>query len=273
MIAQLMIWVIGILVSGTIGFLLSKGQSSRDVVKNTLLSALIGTGFLTIMQLQYELSSFRGLRYKVAKPNVLEEVSGVIENSSRSTPMLSSIRFRRDSLEDELQGLLEGNISLKDEEEVIREWARMFGEAGTAVAATNYVSPDFWVQGSEFSSKQLSVQRKATENGVKVRRIFIYEESPETDKLGGLALEQKDIGIDVRSVRREDIEAMQSYNKYVPALGGTIDFVIFDLNTVLLTYVDERREISLGELSKERVKVDNARDFFEKVWRISEPME
>jgi hypothetical protein len=269
MLFQFGVWVLSLIVAGSIGFALSTDMPIKQRIRNTLISASIGTIFITVFQLQFELKELRQIKNEMIKPNSLAKLNALIEKSSNGTPMLSSIIYKRDKIETEIVDAVNGKLSLVGEDEVIYEWTRMFKEAGSLVYATNYVSPDFWISGSEFSSKQFEIQKNTINAGVTIRRIFIYNDSTEIPKIKQLALKQKNIGIDVRLLKRDKLESMQTFIEY-RSEGGSIDFVIFDLNIVLLTHVDEQRNISIGYLTKTRNMVDNAQAIFNKIWPISE---
>jgi hypothetical protein len=273
MLVHIIIVIISICISAVIGYLLSSKQSTTIKVRDALLGAVLGVILLTIVLLQYELIALRGLRDQIVKPNPLDQLKNLLEHSPSDAPMIESMMSQKDKIEKELSDIVRGRIELRDAEEVVQEWARLFSQSATIVNATNFVSPMFWLSGSEFSTKQFEIQNLARRRGVIIKRIFIYvgDTDEEREQIRRLAEQQRSIGIEVRFMSYSKVISSQSFIKYSPVLNGAIDFVVYDLNVVLLTFPNpDTREIEWGVLSKERPIVDGARDLFEKLWSIAD---
>lgn len=273
MLVQVIILLTGLSISSLVGYLLSSRQSIKKTVRDSFLGAIIGTIFLTLVLLQYELVALRNMRDEIIKPNTLDQLTNLLEVTPSDAPMINSILSRKEKLEAELSRVIQGRIELRDEDEVIEEWTRLFFESATNVNATNYVSPDFWIEGSEFSAKQFDIQETARQRGVTIKRIFIYvgNSDEELKQINNLVQQQESIGIEVRFISHTKVKSSQAFIKYSPTLNGAIDFVIYDLNVVLLTFPNpDTRQIEWGILTKERLVVDGARDLFEKIWSIAD---
>ena len=273
MILQTVIMLIGLCLSVLAGYFLSSRQTTRITIRDASISAALGTVLLTIVLLQYELVALRDLREQIVQPNALGQLKNIVENSPIDLPMLKAMIARKEKIENEAASVVRGRIELRDEDEVIAEWSRSFSESATSILATNYISPSFWLKGSEFSKKQFEIQTLARHRGVTIKRIFIYMDSnpKELKEIDRLAQQQRSIGIEVRYLSYSKLRSSPLFIKLSPVLNGAIDFVAFDLNVVLLTFPNlDTREIQWGILSKERELVDGARDLFEKLWSVSD---
>lgn len=272
MALQIFIIIFGTCISAIVGYILSSRENIRIVIRDACIGGAAGTVLLTVVLLQFELVELRTLRSLILKPNLLEQLNEIVKNTASNDPMLKSTLVHKDLIEEELTNIVKGHITLKDEDEVIDEWSRLFTVSGTNINATNYITPNFWIGGSNFSAKQFEIQKAATQRGVRIRRIFIYNENDgqELAQINNLANQQRSLKIEVKFASYEEVNNSQPFIKYSPVLGGAIDFVIYDLNVVLLTFPKPNtREIESGILTKERPVVDGARDLFEKLWNIS----
>jgi hypothetical protein len=272
-LAQIIIVIGGLIISAIVGYLVSSRESTAITIRDACLSAAFGTVLLMTIQLQYELVMLRNLRGEIVRPNALHRLETVLENSSSDTPMLKAMMAHKDRMEKELSDIVRGRIELGDQEAVIEEWTRAFSEAATSVYATNFVSPAFWLGGSEFSARQFQIQNSARDRGVTIQRIFIYvgNSDEELRQIKKLTEQQRSIGIEVRFLSYAKLISSPPFIKYSPVLTGAIDFVIYDLNVVLLTFPNPgSRQIEWGVISKERPIVDGATDLFKKLWSISD---
>ncbi len=242
------------------------------VVKNGLVGGVLVYIATTVLLLSLSLDSLQSMQSKIMQPNALAQLNDLVYKSSSDEPMLSSIKDKQRELEEEIGSLVQGRIPLRDDDEVVEAWRRSVEDAQTCVKAINYVNPSFWLAGSEFSRKQLSVQSAARERGVMIRRIFIFDgHSPdELAALSRLAKEQRGIGIDVRFIPCSRVLSSTVYNKYKLELNGALDLVIYDVNVALLTSVGVDRRIGGGTLTKERPIVDAANELFEKLWAVAD---
>ena len=271
MLTYLSITIGGLVVSCLIGYALSDKQSLKISIRDSIIGGILGTIVLTLTLFQFELSFLKELRENLESNNSLSLLDRDLDSLSKDEPLYLSIVFHRDQVIEEIENIRNGRIKLDNEQEVINEWKRLFDSSSNSIYATNFVSPKFWTQGSVFSAEQSKIQQEAIDRGVNIRRLFIYsgESDSEILHLKEIVDQQKEIGIEVKFIKFENLKALAAYSSYSPSLGGAIDFVIYDLNSVLLTYLNSFQLINSGILTKERVPVDNSLSLFSSLWLIA----
>ena len=273
MTSTLVVFLCGVLVSAFLGYLFSSRSSNKVIIRDVTIAAVVGPGLLTLVMLQFELNNLRDVTDKLLEPNKLEQLNNFLGSMPDDTHTKDLISERKKKLEIELAALLNGRIDLVSEYDVVKAWSRLFGEADNSVLATNFVTPQYWLEESAFSKKQHGIQDDAIKRGVKIRRIFIRESDSivEVTAIKSLLDQQKEIGIQARVLTHSKLSMSAAWGKYASSLSGALDFVLFDYNVVLLTQTNfQSRQIQSGTLTSEREITDAARNLFEALWEISD---
>lgn len=272
MLTQFLILIFTAIISILLGYVFTPKGDSRIAMRNSLLGGLIGTTVITLIFVQFELIQISKINEKLVNHNPLSRLDEMLKESPQDVPMKQSIEEKKKKIEEEILNIINGSIYLKDEEEVIAEWERCFNQSSQKVYATNYIPPHFWLKDSKFSKLQKEVQEKAGLRGVEIYRIFIYNDQnkEEVEQTRLLAQQQKSIKINVRFLSYNDLIKSTNFVKYSSDLKGAIDFVLFDVNIVLLTYPNpSNRDVESGILTKERQAVDAAKNLFENLYSIA----
>lgn len=264
--------IISLLISALLGFMLSKRESIRITIRDSLLGGLIGSSCMTLIILSFEIKDIVDLKDKIVSPNYLTRLEKKMEEGSVNDLLLESVKVKKQKVEESLVRMINGKVDLMDEGEVVDEWKRLFNGSATNAFALNYVTPNFWIEDSKFSSFQLKVQKDAISEGVNIKRIFIYdiEDENEIEVMKQLAKKLEDVGVRVRYYDYSKLIKKNIYLKNKPIIRGSIDFVLYDLNAVLLTFHDpETRRIVNGMISSEREQIDAAKNLFDELWTLS----
>lgn len=176
-------------------------------------------------------------------------------------------------LEEEFQGyqekfrqIIQYDIQLK-REEVIPCWELLIEKSNEQVFATNIISMDDWKNFSPTSGKD--VHQRAMKKGIGVRRILIYDGRDENDKLllEHKAKEQLEWGenMEIGMIERSWFETSFASNTMREL--GTLDIVIYDAETVLLTSYDDNQMIVSATLTHNERRVKTALGLYDKLWR------
>lgn len=271
MVVEISVLVVGVVISIILSLAMSSGDTWQKKTYNAYLSALMGG--VTVMLIQVLLLNRDVVDHldEARQPSGAEKLEHAIASET-----MPSFRAALVDLKDRTGGVYEnasrGDIELDEPQLVIAEWNRMFLDARTSVAATNYISERFWSDDPEFSRMQDGVHRRAVSSGVTVSRIFIFDSTDSKDQvlLRKISDQQKRLGIQVRFLDRSVLERSDVFLQSKSSLGGTIDFVVYDRQAVLLTiHRPETREIWRGRLSRARERVDAATRLFSGCWNLA----
>ena len=260
------------IISIIVGWLcVPKKSGWQTIVLWIFIAALIGLVTPTLIFLQKNLQDFLEVKTEIVKRNNLQKLEDKINSLDSNDPIYNPYKKYLTKINNEIEDSANGIIILDDEDEVIVEWNRIFESKSKHIKATNIISPNFWLEESNFSKAQVEIQKNAIKNDYKISRLFIYDNFTDIVILRKLAEQQKNIGIDVRFIHSDKFRANSVFLKNSSIIRGAEDFVISDFNIVLLTISNPRTKgINHGFICNDRKMVDVALEIFDNVWRISE---
>jgi hypothetical protein len=268
---EIVLLVVGLVLSVVLGHVFSSGTTWQAKTYDSILTGLMGTVAILLIQVRLSSNDVTTALLKVENPADARKLDDAIE-SEKMESFRSALVDLRDRTDDVYQEASRGDINLTDAKQVVNEWGRMFRGAQTSVLATNYISEKFWTEDPEFSRTQDNVHRNAISNGVTVSRIFIFDstDAAQLQLLRKISEQQKRLKIEVRYLLRPVLEKSDEYLESKAHLGGTIDFVVFDRQAVLLTiHRPDTREIRHGQLSRARDRVDAAMRLHSTSWNLA----
>lgn len=272
-ISPALVLVFSLILSVIIGVLVTpKEYSLRSKFLWAIVSAMIGSGFSTLIYLQFSLADLEKLKDNIVKQNNLSLLESKVNEMDTDSPILETYRRYLVKTNQRLNESMNGVISLEDEDEVINEWCHLFQSTTSRhIKATNIITPEYWLKESIFSKEQLNIQRTAINNDCVVERIFIYDEKTNLNLLDSLAELNKSIGVNVRFLKFNKLQSNSIFLKHSPAIKGAEDFVICDYNITLLTISHpQKRTINYGYICDDRKVIDTAIEIFSNLWTLSE---
>jgi hypothetical protein len=276
-------WLI-ILITFGISLGLGFGLTSEKTEKWTkrIGITLLGTAFAFMLTQVYQGS--QGVKSLAEKVTDLPSLNTYMQalHSWRNlpqSPFRSLIDKELEDIDARLKQMTEGELRLK-REEVIPRWEKLFDLSVRKIDATNLVSSKDW---NEFSPNAgLEVHRDALQRGVRIRRIFIYDEEDPGHEEGLKKLSKQQMGlcgqlkreescIDLKMISKQWVESSSFLSELLRDL-GTIDVVVFDADTVLLTTVNSEKKIASSILTRNLRQLRSANDFYNKLWRDAQPI-
>lgn len=183
------------------------------------------------------------------------------------SPFRALVQRELEDLDDRLLQITRGDLRLK-REEIIPRWEFLIRASKKTIDATNIVSEKDWVEFSPNSG--IEVHEYAIKNNVRIRRIMIYDET-DVDHVTGikrLSKPQAKIGIDLRMISIQWIQQSSFLSELMRDI-GTVDVVIYDSHTVLLTTVDGQKRMLSSKFGTDPHLIKKAVEFYEKLWDSS----
>ena len=182
-----------------------------------------------------------------------------------NTPFRDLASQELTDLDARLKQIASGRLQLR-REEIIRRWEMLIRASSAFVDATNLVSAEDWGQFSP--NDGIEVHKDAVLRGIRVRRIFIYDERDEGHVKGllKLAKPQMEIGVEVRKISLQWVRGSSFLSEYIGEL-GTEDIVLFDDEALLMTDINSDKKMTSAMVTIDRHKIRNAREFYDKLWK------
>ncbi|MDH3324727.1 MAG: hypothetical protein OEL89_03755 [Candidatus Peregrinibacteria bacterium] len=219
-------------------------------------------------QLPFNLSNER-----LSSNNKLRE--SILNISNRSIEIISSKSFSGNRVcidniyinevyktvtdcENKLEQINNGMIRVITEE--TREfWSQMIMNVSSSFFTTNYSM--FNGSYGRINSSPLLELQKETINRIngKYERLFIYESEEELKELSELLTAQRDIGIEVKVISREQYNSVARKKNWFQRIGSP-DFSIIDNEYLYVSYLDDGN-ISHIELIRDVVRLKDALTF------------
>lgn len=192
--------------------------------------------------------------------------------STANLPLSSTLRAL---LQDEIENLDERLRQIRNRElilkreDVIPKWEMLIKNSKKQVLATNIVTLEDWQKFSPTAGEE--VHRMAIENGVEIKRIFIYSgtKKEKFKQLIEQAKIQKEWGVKTTLLEGQWLYESPFASDAVRDL-GTKDIVIFDRECLLLTTVDENNRIMRSTLTTNTHRLQKALTLYDKLWREAE---
>lgn len=144
----------------------------------------------------------------------------------------------------------------------------MVKNASKDIMATNLVSEDDWKSVTR-DGKGAIIQKEAIQKGVKIRRLFIYDEQNQKHLQGLLELAEshKAVGIEVKIISLADIRSDPMYESYKRDLNELIDMIITDNSLIMQTDVNSTNyKMNWAILNCDKNYVSKAADFWNHYW-------
>jgi hypothetical protein len=186
------------------------------------------------------------------------------------SPFRILVERELDDLDDRLVQIGNGELRLK-REEIIPRWETLIRASKKHIDATNIVTQKDWVEFSRNSG--IEVHEEAIKKHVGIRRIMIYDEKDSDHETGlqRLCEPQTKLGIELRKIPVQWIFKSSFLSELLRDL-GTVDVVIYDSNTVLLTTVDDQKRMLSAKVNTNPHLARKAEEFFDKLWISSQPI-
>ncbi len=249
-----------------------------ETAKNVLFTALLAlVGFYATKLFEID-SNLEESKNKIAEiinnqssSNTYYEARFSINTLNENSTIRKLLNSEWDAIGERLNQIKRQELLLK-REEVIPKWEDLIKSSRQKVWATNVVSLEEWKKFSPTEGEE--VHRKAINNGVEIRRIFIYSGKNDSNyvNLVKKAKTQRGWGVKVKLISANWI----SESPYVSDLLrdiGSIDVVLYDDECVLLTNVDNNNNMISSILTTNIHRLQRAKDFYSKLWDGAESIE
>ena len=144
-------------------------------------------------------------------------------------------------------------------------WTSLISSASKEILATNL---EDWEHANQ-DETGLRLQKEAINNGVSIKRIFIYYEEGEKhiNGLYNFANKQINVGIQVKFILQKKIETNSSIQDDLRNLERMLDIVITDKQSILLTEVEPTTGIMRWSyLIYEKEKIESGVRIWERIW-------
>jgi hypothetical protein len=199
-----------------------------------------------------------------------------VNDNITKQPILGIFRDQLDSLDEQLESISNGHV-LVDRNDVFEMWTKLVTGSEREIVATNLVTEKDWqyFAGGDQGSR---TQALAVEDGVRIRRVMVYDERAAGAQAGlrGLACRQKTIiksNYEVREISLGEISTnTPAYLRLYQVL-GTYDVVMFDDTAALLTTVGTNdHEIQGSILTVVPAQLEASRQYLTRIFSEARPI-
>jgi tetratricopeptide (TPR) repeat protein len=207
--------------------------------------------------------------YVTVHNSSIEYLSAIesLNKLEKQSPLRFVLQEELQFIKEKLKQIEQYELMLR-REEVIPKWESLIENSNNEILATNIVSLDDWKKFSPTEGEEK--HRKALAKKVGIKRIFIFNGGNDKGYKNLLekAKEQAKWGVDVRLLNGEWISESPFVSDLLRDI-ETMDIVIYDKESVLLTNVDRDDKIISATLTNNQLKLKKAQLFFEKLWNES----
>lgn len=254
MALEIIIKIISVAFGLAIGFLVYETSSKSEVTGLlTILVGLVGTLVVN------NLIEFYHQSRETKRLNVnLSDLLAKIGKSHHSAGELNQI-------------LRYGVTSFKGEQ-IPNVWIELLWQLENRYYGVSYSDPDLWWS-QAFSKLAIEIQKtKILVNKADIRRVFIYDDEAEKQRIYDIMREQHQAGINVKYISRRTIDD----NYLLKQLAGkleTLDYALIDAKIAWLVVVDKNRKFKLGKALIDEALADNYKRFFDHLFQEAEKFE
>lgn len=233
--------------------------------------ALVGFYAEKIAEIDHKLNENSELlnNYVTVHNSSIEYLSAIesLNKLEKQSPLKFVLQEELQFIKEKLKQIEQYELKLR-REEVIPKWESLIENSNSEILATNIVSLDDWKKFSPTEGEEK--HRKALAKKVVIKRIFIFNGGNDKGykNLVEKAKEQAKWGVDVRLLNGEWISESPFVSDLLRDI-ETMDIVIYDKESVLLTNVDRDDKIISATLTNNQLKLKKAQLFFEKLWNES----
>ncbi len=237
-----------------LGFLVYKNSGKSEITG--LLSIMVGlTGTLVLNNL---IEFYRQSR----------EINRI--NANISDILIKIGKFYHSGWE--LGQILRYGVTSFQREQIPKVWIELLWKMENRYYGISYSDPDLWWS-QAFSKLAIEIQRaKILVNKADVRRIFIYNDENEKNKIYDIMHEQCLAGINVKYISRSAIEDNYLLKQLASKL-ETLDYALIDAKTAWLVVVDKNRKFKAGKALIEETLFENYKRFFDHLFEEAEIFE
>ncbi len=147
-------------------------------------------------------------------------------------------------------------------EEFTRAWVDILWNIRKEYLATHYVSlEETWGQEEGYTKLGLEIQKVKAEQGMKIQRIFIVNNSNELEQLKKVMIQQHKMGIKVGYIFIEEVFQKYPLSDLAKRI-ESLDFAIIDEKIGLLVRYDENRSVRGIRIIFGQDKIKNYQDFY-----------
>jgi uncharacterized membrane protein YeaQ/YmgE (transglycosylase-associated protein family) len=241
---EIIIKIISVLFGLIIGFLAYKTSTRSEVAG--LLSILVGlTGTLVVNNL---IEFFQQSR----------QLSRI--NANLSNLLIKIAKFHQSGWN--LNQVLRYGVTTFKREQIPNVWIELLWQMESRYCGVSYSDPDLWWS-QAFTKLASEIQKtKIIVNKADIRRVFIYKDEAEKERLQDIMREQYQSGIKVKYISQKSIED----NYLLKQLSGkieTFDFALIDAKIAWLVIVDKNRKFKAGKALIDETLTENYRSFFD----------
>lgn len=152
------------------------------------------------------------------------------------------------------------NKILINKENIFNFWRDSILKADRWFAVTYVKQEEVWDMGWGEKIAH-NIQAARIKGGATIKRVFLVENNGEAKNLEKIMEAQKDIGVEVRWIKIDDITQVKTILNYLKAI-GTNDFAIVDDSWVSRIYLDKKRNYSGADAIKDNDILIKARFVF-----------
>ncbi len=277
LVGAILVVTIGWIIVAVITTYFSKDGISEAAKKVlfTVILALVGFYATKLFEIDTNLNESKNKIAEIinnqSSSNTFYEAQFSINTLNENSTIRKLLNNEWNAIGEKLNQIKRQELLLK-REEIIPKWEDLIKNSREKVWATNVVSLEEWKKFSPTEGEE--VHRKAIENGVEIRRIFIYSGKNDSNYVDLLskAKIQKKWGVKVKLISANWI----SKSPYVSDLLrdiGSIDVVLYDDECVLLTNVDNNNNMISSILTTNMHRIQRAKELYSKLWDGAETIE
>lgn len=248
---EILIKAVSIIFGLIIGFLAYKTSSKSEI--SGLLSILIGLVGSSVINnlIEFSHQSRRTNKIDVNLSNLLVKIG----------------KFQQSGWE--LNQILRYGVTTFKREQIPNVWIELLWQMEHKYYGVSYSDPDLWWS-QAFSKLAIEIQKtKILVNKADVRRIFIYDDEEEKNRIYDTIREQCLAGINVKYISRQSIDGSYLLKQLASKL-ETFDFALIDSKIAWLVVVDKNRKFKSGKALIEETLSDNYQRFFDHLFQEAE---
>lgn len=225
-------------------------------------------------QIEGLLSIMVGLVGVIAVNNLIEfyrqsrEMSRL--NSNLSNLLVKIGKFYHSAWE--LNQILRYGVTTFKREQIPNIWIELLWQMENRYYGVSYSDPDLWWS-QAFSKLAIEIQKtKIIVNKADIRRVFIYQDEEEKNRINELMREQYAAGINVKSISRKSIDDSYLLKQLAGKL-ETFDYALIDSKIAWLVTVDKNRKFKVGKALIDETLADKYKRFFDHLFQEAEKFE